>query len=42
MSETQLGPAWWQASDGKWNSPELHPREPGVAASVAPSGRGTR
>jgi hypothetical protein len=25
MSDTSQGPGWWQASDGKWYSPELHP-----------------
>lgn len=25
MSETPGGPGWWQASDGKWYPPELHP-----------------
>ncbi|MGA8371148.1 MAG: DUF4190 domain-containing protein [Acidimicrobiales bacterium] len=25
MSETQQGAGWWQASDGKWYAPELHP-----------------
>ena len=25
MSEQPLGPAWWQASDGTWHPPELHP-----------------
>jgi hypothetical protein len=25
MSETQQGPGWWQASDGKWYAPEQHP-----------------
>ena len=30
----QAGPAWWQARDGRWCSPELHP---GSAASLAAS-----
>ncbi len=25
MSYTQQGPGWWQASDGNWYAPELHP-----------------
>ncbi len=25
MSDTQSGPGWWQASDGKWYPPESHP-----------------
>lgn len=25
MSDAPQGPGWWQASDGKWYSPELHP-----------------
>lgn len=25
MSDVQPGPTWWQASDGKWYAPELHP-----------------
>ncbi|MBI2704461.1 MAG: hypothetical protein HYX32_04115 [Actinobacteria bacterium] len=25
MSDTSQGPGWWQASDGKWYSPESHP-----------------
>jgi hypothetical protein len=25
MSDTSQGPGWWQASDGKWYSPEQHP-----------------
>lgn len=25
MSEVAQGPGWWQASDGKWYAPELHP-----------------
>lgn len=28
MSDISLGPGWWQASDGKWYSPELHPDGP--------------
>jgi hypothetical protein len=25
MTNTQPGPGWWQASDGNWYAPELHP-----------------
>ena len=25
VSDTSQGPGWWQASDGKWYSPEQHP-----------------
>ncbi len=25
MSDVPLGPGWWEASDGKWYAPELHP-----------------
>jgi hypothetical protein len=25
MSDVSHGPAWWQASDGRWYAPELHP-----------------
>jgi hypothetical protein len=25
LSDTSLGPDWWQASDGKWYPPHLHP-----------------
>lgn len=25
MSDASQGPGWWQASDGKWYAPELHP-----------------
>ncbi len=27
MSDTSQGSGWWQASDGKWYSPELYPTE---------------
>ena len=40
MSDTAQGPGWWQASDGKWYSPELHPNylppPPPPPAVVAP------
>ncbi len=25
MSDTQQGPGWWQATDGRWYAPETHP-----------------
>ena len=25
MSDRSAGPGWWQASDGRWYPPELHP-----------------
>lgn len=25
VSDVQQGPDWWQASDGRWYAPELHP-----------------
>jgi TM2 domain-containing membrane protein YozV len=25
MSDVSQGPSWWQASDGKWYAPDLHP-----------------
>lgn len=50
MSDTSQGPGWWQASDGKWYAPELHPdrltattRAPAAQAPVSPpppAGRG--
>jgi len=40
MSDTALGPQWWQTTDGKWHPPELRPpsarREP---TSFDPSGQ---
>jgi hypothetical protein len=35
MSDTQEGAGWWQASDGKWYAPELHPNY--VAATTPPA-----
>jgi len=32
MSDTSQGPGWWQASDGKWYAPELHPQAQQVQA----------
>ncbi|HEX4219671.1 MAG TPA: DUF4190 domain-containing protein [Acidimicrobiales bacterium] len=37
MSDTQQGAGWWQASDGKWYAPELHPN---YAAASAPAASG--
>src|ERR1035441_4178248 len=37
MSETQQGAGWWQASDGKWYAPELHPNYVAPTAS-SPTG----
>jgi hypothetical protein len=34
MSDTQQGPGWWQASDGKWYAPE---QAPGATAPPAPA-----
>jgi hypothetical protein len=38
MSDASQGPGWWQASDGKWYAPELHPdyRPPTVPTAPAP------
>src|SRR5947209_7011995 len=38
MSDTQRGPGWWIASDGKWYPPELHPnyRPPPPPAPTPP------
>ncbi len=45
MSEQSQGPGWWQASDGKWYAPELHPDffhpaqvsgPPGITAPLPP------
>jgi hypothetical protein len=35
MSDKPLGPDWWQASDGTWYPPELHPSMQGAAPSPA-------
>lgn len=35
MSDTQQGPDWWQASDGKWYPPE---QQPATTAPPAPTG----
>jgi hypothetical protein len=39
MSDVSQGPGWWQASDGKWYPPELHPHyapPPPPAAATQP------
>ena len=41
MSDASQGPGWWQASDGKWYAPELHPDytppdEPAVPDATTP------
>ena len=44
MSDTMLGPGWWQASDGKWYRPDQHPGyqppqpSPTTSAGTAESG----
>ena len=39
MSDVSQGPGWWQASDGKWYAPELHPdyRPPTVPTAPPPT-----
>ncbi len=37
MSDSSPGPGWWQASDGKWYPPELHPAVTEAAAREAPA-----
>ena len=44
MSDTAQGPGWWQASDGRWYSPERHPnyspaRPAGTEAPATPPPR---
>ena len=38
MSDTSQGPGWWQASDGKWYAPEIHPDyvrpQPPITSSI--------
>jgi hypothetical protein len=36
VSDASQGPGWWQASDGKWYAPELHPsaRQPQVTQPI--------
>lgn len=36
MSDQSQGPGWWQASDGKWYSPEQHPDYRPPAPPIAP------
>jgi len=42
MSDTQAGPGWWLASDGKWYPPEQHASAtaPPPPPTVAPPSRG--
>ena len=35
MSDNPQGPDWWQASDGAWYPPELHPSRQGDASAHA-------
>ena len=37
MSDVSQGPGWWQASDGKWYAPELHPDYQPPTEAVAPT-----
>lgn len=36
MSDQSQGPGWWQASDGKWYAPELHPARAGRPHQLPP------
>ncbi len=36
MSDVSQGPGWWQASDGKWYPPELHPDAQGQPPGLPP------
>ena len=38
MSDVSQGPGWWQASDGKWYAPELHPDYVAPPPTVAEPG----
>jgi hypothetical protein len=38
MSDQSQGPGWWQASDGKWYAPELHPSYVPPAPIAGPPG----
>jgi hypothetical protein len=38
VSDTQQGPGWWQASDGKWYPPETHPSRQVPPPAVPPPG----
>lgn len=37
MSDTPLGPGWWQASDGSWYAPEQHPDALAAPAPPTPT-----
>lgn len=37
MSDASEGPGWWQASDGKWYSPDLHPDDGSRPTQPQPS-----
>ena len=37
MSDISQGPGWWQAADGKWYAPELHPNYQPPAAAPQPA-----
>ncbi len=37
MSDVSQGPGWWQASDGRWYAPALHPSQQQPAAPPPPS-----
>ena len=36
MSDTPQGPGWWQATDGRWYAPELHPANVARTAQAPP------
>jgi len=36
MSDTQQGPGWWQATDGKWYPPETHPTRQAATSGQPP------
>ncbi len=38
MSDVSQGPGWWQASDGKWYSPEQKPGTGAVESAPEPTG----
>ena len=37
MSDAPQGPGWWQASDGKWYAPELHPDAQAAPPAAPPT-----
>ncbi|MBK6669735.1 MAG: NERD domain-containing protein [Actinobacteria bacterium] len=41
MSDHQPDPSWWQASDGRWYAPELHPRYQPSLPPTGPAVSGT-